>query len=325
MSYWSLPVVERQMIKKFTSRDEYPYELEMIKTVADLLNKAYNNVHLITDDEGRKKLSGIEWSSIDTSLNDLPKEYHACWSLGKIKAYNIIAQRGEPFLHFDGDFFINQRLPKHIEEKPIIFQSREHAAIEQNYVLRAFKNFCPFKHFTAPVEKCIRVDSQENCFVNGVLPKIAYNCGIVGGSDMDYFFNYTESALKTVFDPLNKPYFVVGLDQRKRYHPNMATWTPTIIAEQYYAAMVAKMMDKEPYFLAYPDIDNPREQQRMKEWLQPAQLTLQFEEPELSEFRWMHLQGHYKVYYEQIFHQKDLIIGDPFRNASDFSKKFINQ
>lgn len=302
MTYWTVPV-KRGALRELTGDDVFPREVEMIKTAADLLNKAYGNVHLITDDEGRAKLGSIEWSTVDTSLNDLPKEYCSTWSLGKIKSYNIISQRGEPFLHVDGDFFISQRLPKDIEEKPIIFEAKEPAGRQHNYVTAAFKNYCRFKHFTAPGQKCIRDDSPENNFDEGILVDHAFSCGVVGGTDLDYFFNYSESSLRTVLDPLNKPFFTSDLPTRKRYHPNLTEHSPAVLAEQYYAALVAKAMNRTPSFL---DAAKQKITNNIHEWLNINAPHVE------NNFKYLHLRGFFKIYFEQIFHHKIYKPGHPF-------------
>lgn len=291
MSYWTVPIVRGELYRN-TGSNVFPYEVEMFKTAAELLSKAYGNVHLITDDEGKEKLKSIEWSSIDTSLNNLPKEYFNTWSLGKLKTYNIISQRGESFLHVDGDFFINQRLPKSIEEKPIIFEAEENASRQHNYVTAAFRDYCTFKHLTIPGKKCIELRDIENRFEGGILPARAFNCGIVGGSDMDYFFNYSESSLRTIFDPLNKPFFTADIKERKRYHLNISNHTNAILAEQYYAAIIAKAMDRTPYFI---DANNSTPGDNIHRWLK---------QDSPNTFKYLHLRGFYKIYFEQIFHHK---------------------
>jgi len=324
MSHWTIPTT-RELIQKYTNgNNDFPHEVEMVKKSVELLNKAYGEVHFITDNEGAKKFSSIEWASVDTSLNDLPKEYYHTWSLGKIKAYNIIAQKGEPFLHFDGDFFINQRLPKDIEEKPIIFQNTEAAHFNDNYVLYTFRWFCPFKHL-ASTNNYFTLNSQENCSkeYNGLLPSNAFNCGIVGGSDLDYFFNYSESSLRTVFDPFNKPFWTKNFRELKRYHEGMRSWTLAILAEQYYASLVADQMGKSPYFLSYPNTADPLIEKRIIDWLGSDQLEFEFNEEETNKFKWIHLYGHFKLHYEQIFHKKIYKRDDPFWETSLYNKKYI--
>ena len=324
MSHWSIPT-KRELIQRYTNGDDFPYEVEIVKKSVELLNRAYGEVHFITDDEGAKKFASVEWASVDTSLNSLPKEYHHTWSLGKIKAYNIISQRGEPFLHFDGDFFINRRLPKHIEEKPIIFQNTEKAHYNDNYIVYAFRWFCPYKHLTAPIKTCVTLHEKENnaAEYSGILSENAFNCGIVGGSDLDYFFNYSKSSLDTIFDPLNKLFWTTDYKHLQRYHPGIRSWTPAILAEQYYASIVADLMQKQPYFLSYPDIGNPHIEKRIQDWLGTGQMSFEFNDESLNDFKWMHLYGHYKLFYEQIFYNNTYIHDDPFLGTSLYNRGFI--
>jgi hypothetical protein len=308
MSFWTIPA-ERELISHFTNGDNAsPYEEEMIKKSVELISNAYGEVHLITDTEGAKKYSFVEWGTVDTSLNSLPKEYCETWSLGKIKAYNIIARRGESFLHFDHDFFINQRLPKDIEEKSIIFQCLEPAHPNRNYNTAAFKKYCPFKHITH-VDEIIYFDDFKNSktsFTN-IFPTHAFNCGIVGGSDLDFFYDYSESALKTVLDPFNAPFWTINYKiSKSRYSANIKSWTKAILAEQYYAAMISNLQNKEPYFISSPNKYETEVPPRIHEWLDASK----------KGFKWLHLYGHYKLHFNQIFEHNVYHHDEPFRGTA---------
>ena len=102
---------------------------EEIKGMADLCfllaKRQYESVNLIGDKKGIDLLKHLDWSSISEELEDLPEGYEEVWSLSKLKAYNIIAQKGEPFFHIDFDFFLLKKLPDNIETAQVVFQNKE--------------------------------------------------------------------------------------------------------------------------------------------------------------------------------------------------------
>ena len=300
MSYWSI-APEKDIIRQYSRNDALPYDLDMVRTSVESFSKAYGSVHLITDKEGEKKLSFIDWDTVSTDLEVLPKEYHSTWSLGKLKAYNIIAQRGEPFLHVDSDFFINGRLPKEIEESEILFQNTEFVSPVNNYVSDLFRRYCTKKYLTANSNPILLGDIENNYKIlnrSGKLTNVAYNCGIAGGSDLEYFFQYSKCAIDTVLDEANKHLWTQDQNSLKKLNINtrpwsLRPWSLAITAEQYFADIVAFNTGKQAKFLT-SDFNLERD---IEYWL----------DEENTNFKWLHLLGHYKLYYNDIFKHKIFI------------------
>ncbi len=282
MSHWSTSPDK-------ASTNHVPHYRDMLRASVEGFSKAYGGVHLITDKIGSKELNFVEWASVDEGLEDLPKEYQATWSLGKLKAYNIISQKGEPFFHVDGDFFINQKLPSEIESSKILFQNTEYVSPINNYVSELFRKKC-VKKFLINSETPTLLEDIENKYKllnkNGILTNTGYNCGIVGGSDLEYFYQYSQRAIQTVLHPANLQLWTSNSENVKKLNSRSKPWTLAILAEQYIADIVACIMNRSPSFLT-SDFNIHED---IRKWV----------DQDNTEFKWLHLLGHYKLYYHDI-------------------------
>lgn len=211
----------------FWSTDKTFVEDKIIKLLNVSLYYAkqhYKEINLITDYTGEKFLKDIfNWNSITTELESLPKEYKDVWSLGKIKAYNLIAKKGDPFLHFDSDVFLIKELPEDLLNSNIFCQSFEKNCYS-DYKLYAFNEFCINKFY--PKEFNIFDKNNHSC----------PNCGIVGGKDLDFFKIYSETSMNVVLDKENKRFWTKNYIQ-----PHLRA----CIAEQFYLGAISKCLNKE--------------------------------------------------------------------------------
>lgn len=192
----------------------------LYKLSAYYLRKRYGEVHLISDNQGARFLEDIGFDSIDTSLESLPKVGSVIWSLGKVKAYELIAEKGEPFLHADNDVFLLKKLPDKIEKAGIFAQH-----IEKN-----IDTFYKLEHF------------HKNLPIKGVLGKEpmikdAANMGIFGGRDLDFVGRYAREAYCLATEPANLNF----LAKTERGY----SWQSATLWEQYYVTLMAKHEDKE--------------------------------------------------------------------------------
>lgn len=197
---------------------------DLTKLCLHYLTKNYKNVYLITDKMGEEFFGDLNWSNIYTDLEGIinPK-FKEVWSLGKLYAINIIANKNEPFLHIDYDFFILKKLPRSILNAPIIVQSREFACDIQ-YEIKWYEKHCKNKY----LKKYKRNTTT-------------YNCGIIGGTDYKFFQKYSENAIKAVEDPKNKKFW-----NRKYLFP---AFVKACVAEQYYLCCFLKDNKRKPMLL----------------------------------------------------------------------------
>jgi len=144
---------------------------------SSLLNK-HGSIELITDDFGASLLSGLPYSNIHTTLNDIEYWDSQFWTGGKIYA---ISSYGKPCIHVDGDvFFTDKSLIKNLVKKDwdVLVQSKE---IGHHYNTTYPQLF----------DEMDRLDiySQDHRKYN-----FAYNTGVFGIRDLklikDYSFTY---------------------------------------------------------------------------------------------------------------------------------------
>jgi hypothetical protein len=199
------------------------FNYNLYKLSAYYLKKNYGNAHLITDSIGARFLEDIGFTSIDTSLDSLPKNIGMIWSLGKIKSYQIIAEKGEEFIHVDDDAFLTKEMPDGFLDQGIVAQHKENA-VEYFYRIDDFYNYMPVLGYMA-------------------LGRInhAANMGIFGGYDLDFIHKYSTESLKIALDPKN----INFINSTNFYHP----WQPAVMFEQYYMSLLAHQMDKPVYYL----------------------------------------------------------------------------
>ena len=202
------------------------YVVDLHNLSAYLAKKQYGEIHLITDTEGKKHLSGIDYTSISTSLDGLPAEYGTVWSLGKLLAYNQIAALNEPFMHIDYDVLLWKKLPETFIASPV-FAERLETSVNWRYNVMNFYARCPNHH---DLKTLVR---------DGAL-----NAGVVGGNDLDLIYKTTHRAMAFVLDPANKE-FMTSTDPKI----NVPSWSRATIAEQLYIYQYCLMNNQDITFL----------------------------------------------------------------------------
>jgi len=211
MSYWS------GGYRKIPNQ----YIINMHKISAFFLKKNFNEVHFITDSESLPYFKDIKFSSISTDFDLLSKEYGEVWSLNKLYAYKLISQKGDPFFHIDYDVILWGGLREKFK-KAAIFAQCEERRFHESYEIEKFLKNCPNLYLAGEIQK----------------PKYAINVGILGGSDLEFFYNYADSALKLVLDPINKDFWV-------NYKGFSTNWSKAVIPEQYYLAVCEEYYNKK--------------------------------------------------------------------------------
>lgn len=197
-----------------------PFIMDTFRIAISRAKKHYGEAHLITDAYSEQIFKELPFDTITTGLERLSSEYTATWSLGKLYAYKIIALKGDPFIHIDNDVFLWKALPEKVTNAKIFAQSREPVDLFR-YNLKNFYRKCPKKYLASEVP----------------ILKFAPNVGVVGGSDLSFFYNYSSSALNMILDPENKDYWTS--------HNGLVSWRKAVIAEQYYMGIAAKYYNKK--------------------------------------------------------------------------------
>lgn len=196
--------------------EEDPFMFDLYHLSAFLIKEHYGEVHLITDYKGEKKFKNLNvFSSIDTRLEEVPKNLGVIWSLGKIYAYKLITEKKEPFIHLDGDVLLFKPLPEDIFSKDVITQHCENYAYKSYHV----------KDFTESIPNPFYLKKKKI--------KYAANMGVFGGNNLDFINLYSNEVLKLATDNENQKFFM-----ETNFDP---CFGPPCILEQYSMSLLAKI------------------------------------------------------------------------------------
>lgn len=220
LTHWSKPNQSNKditIIKKFMEMSVFE------------LKKKYKDINLITDDIGQKELKYIGWTSISNILDDIDEKYKDIWSLGKIKAYIELAKRGDHFIHIDYDFFITKYLKEDVLQADLVVEGEEDLN-KYHYNINYFNSLCKNKYLA------------ESSNINK-----AYTCGIFGGKDLLFIYDYASSAYKMATDPLNEDFFLTPNDIHQKKYTNYKSFNKATIPEQYYLSACMHKWNKKPF------------------------------------------------------------------------------
>jgi len=150
------------------------------------LKTYYDEVVLYTDKAGYDLLINklqLPYTNVHVELDCLNDYDKDLWVLAKIHTYS---KQQEPFLHVDGDVFIWESFQPSLLEKPIIAQNLEFGS-SSHYLpmIKEMKNKLSY----LPLEIKENMSQKQ---------KFAYNAGIIGGIDIDFFNNYSIKAKEMI-------------------------------------------------------------------------------------------------------------------------------
>jgi len=156
-------------------------------------------------------------TEISDQLEAARRANPAFWAYGKLIAYTAQTQ---PFIHIDNDVFIWKPLPKRILEAELCFQSKEF------FHIRGYGWYEVLKPCwrAAPVRPQVIVDNEVTDF--------AYNCGICGGWNLDFFREWRACSEQYILAPENQGLFTERF-RAELVHQNL-------FHEQYFAASLVK-------------------------------------------------------------------------------------
>lgn len=188
-SFWSKPLLSNQHTdnRLFRFNGGFPDQFSFLCawTYSCLtIKKYYPDLHLVTDSHGIKIFKDIldlPYASFSNALDDL-KDYHeGFWAVGKLRTYQL---QDAPFCHIDGDIFFFGQVLDHLLGKPLFCQSYDYNNTQYSeihpYVHKNFKK----------VDKAFQANLDQ---------KIKFlNVGILGGTDIGLFQDYTQAAMKLI-------------------------------------------------------------------------------------------------------------------------------
>lgn len=189
-SLWTLPMKkghEQAVNNRFHGGWlHYKYHLMSWAYSCLQLRSLYDEVELVTDRHGKKLLVDLlelPYTTTNVLLDDLDQCNPELWALGKFYAFSA---QDTPFIHVDGDVFLWERFPERLETAELIAQNLEHDFPIYSLMMDdLIKGRCH-------IPKVIWDNFQNN----GLLD--AYNAGIIGGNNMEFFREYVKEALHFV-------------------------------------------------------------------------------------------------------------------------------
>ncbi len=191
-SFWSKPTITgREGVNQRKTGGWLNVKYQYISyALSCLLAKKYAGpVHLYTDSYGKTLLIDLlklPFETVSTNLDVLDDCPSDLWALGKILTYQL---QNEPFLHFDNDVFLWDRFER-LSDSELIAQHLETGMdYYHSIVMDSIKN-----NFAMPSFITTSSNKKER----------AYNAGILGGKNLDFFCRYCEAALSFVDENFKK-------------------------------------------------------------------------------------------------------------------------
>ena len=161
----------------------------------------YPETVLITDRAGKKLLVdrlGLSFTHVSTELDRLQDADPDWWALGKLVAYNV---QDRPFVHLDTDVFLWRPLPPNLTQAAVFAQNPEypgfHATNSYGAPHEIERSFAT-DGIELPVEWQWARSRDEWYFPEE-------NCGILGGTQIEFIRYYSGLALDLVLNPKHRP------------------------------------------------------------------------------------------------------------------------
>ena len=225
-------------------------ELIFWKFSLALANKNYNNVYLICDRFYLKLLGKLPFKKIFPILS-IRKDQAHIWSIGKIFAYDFIAHQNRPFIHLDSDVFLWEKLPEKLVNKSVFVQNKEHLSYP-NEKNRNLKFYPAYRVDYLRDLNCKKIPKEWEDFIN--LPRsetFAYNVGIIGGHDLDFFKGYTKYVRDIINNKNYNTFWNVHDEKLRKYDFSTCDFNTilAVIYEQFALGVYAYMNKKTIYAL----------------------------------------------------------------------------
>jgi hypothetical protein len=228
MSYWSAGY----------QKDPNENVLLLTKIANHIANKYFRNVYLITDSRSQHLFRKMQWAGVSTDLDLLNRDLGGIWSLGKIMAYKIAAEKRRPFIHLDYDVMLWNGMPKKISNAEVFAQNQEADSDHVYEIDKLLKN-CTYKSYIAQIRQ-----------------NDAANMGIFGGTNTNFIYTYANSALDFANHPQNYKFWT-------SFTEFSYTWNMATIVEQYFMVTMSHIMSQKITYLfdnGWPTDNEAKEQ-----------------------------------------------------------------
>lgn len=154
--------------------------------------KNFKKIEFITNDFGKKLFIDKLQLPVEsnTLLNQMKDVSSYWWAYGKVLAY---ASQNEPFVHIDNDCYMFSGLPERMKKAGLVFQSKE------------FFDKPGYGWYTQ-LKPCF---NEQPVKPKGIieLKDYAYNCGIAGGNNYEFFKEHERCSREYIFAPENQELF----------------------------------------------------------------------------------------------------------------------
>jgi hypothetical protein len=233
-------------------RDFVQYK-DLLKISKYFIKKQYPDAHiiLVTDNKGADICKDLSFTEVSTALEDVSREHHKCWSIGKMFAYQYIAEKYGAFIHLDADVVLTKPLPQDFVDSGIIAQSPEHFDLWNFYDI---------------ANKYMKYPGIETY-------KAAPNMGITGGTDAEFFKSLRDESV--TFYNNNKL-----LLNQEHLHPA----TAAVMTEQWLTGAFANKLGKKITYLFnddFPSDEMAREKGYIHLWGQKNAQAVKIKTAEL--------------------------------------------
>jgi len=205
-SFWNKPFEDFKPGQAPAWTDQKSHLLSWILSVMTASEHYGDDTQLVTDDAGEKLLVntlGIPFRHVTKQLNEISDYDPAWWALGKIKAYRAM---DVPFVHIDSDVFLWSRLPKELEEAPVLGQNPEYFVIGDR---STYGSYIPERLETSLLYENQGWLPKEWLWYRAVFTNqlSAVCCGIYGGTKLEFIHHCADLALSILNHPTNKEVF----------------------------------------------------------------------------------------------------------------------
>ncbi len=191
-SFWSVPFLARRSLLWCTPL----HHLLAWGLSLRLARQHYPETMLVTDRDGKELLVerlGLPFVHVSTELEQLAHVDPGWWAVGKFIAHGL---QDRPFVHLDTDVFLWKPLPNAVAQSPVFTQCPEFYANDSKPSLLAIEQAFAQQNAQLPVEWKWARSRGENYFREE-------NCGILGGTHVDFIRHYSRTALDLALRPEN--------------------------------------------------------------------------------------------------------------------------
>ncbi|MBW4362002.1 DUF6734 family protein [Flavobacterium taihuense] len=177
-SFWSKPFLSNSIdpnsrFKGGWLNEKYFYFSMALSCLK--FKELYGEVNLYTDSKGEfiiNKTLGIPYSNFINCFDNLETTNEKLWAFPKLYTYS--AQK-KPFIHADTDVYIWEKFPEELINSPLFCQN-----IEENFPI-----------YSEALEEILTLfDWIPSELINSLYKHkkvLAFNAGIIGGTDLDFF------------------------------------------------------------------------------------------------------------------------------------------